>query len=294
MLTNNILKKKICISILVGKPNVGKSTLFNKLINKKISITSKKKYTTQKNILGIYNKKNKYQYIYIDTPGIKYIKDINKNINYTISILKNYNIKPKINLIILIIKKENNFEELWIINKLNLYKIPYIIIINKIDKLKNKLLLLPYIKKIKYYSSKNTILPICAKKKKDINILKSIIDKYLIKSKLFFKTNIKTIHNNKFIFKEIIREKIFRLTGDEIPYFIKFKINNILKKKRKLNIITTIYVKKKQYINILIGKSGNKIKQIINLAQKSIKKYLNFKFKIYIRINIKINKNKKK
>ncbi len=293
MLKNNIYKKKICISILVGKPNVGKSTLFNKLINKKISITSKKKYTTKKNILGIYNKNTKYQYIYIDTPGIKYTTDINKNINCAISILKNNNINSKINLIILVIKKENNFEELWIINKLNLYKIPFIILINKIDKLKNKLLLLPYIKKIKCYINKNTILPLCAKKKKDINILKIIIKKYLIKSKLFFNTNIKTIYNNRFIFKEIIREKTFRLIGDEIPYFIKFKINNILKQKKKISIKNTIYVKKKQYINILIGKSGNKIKKIINLAQKSIKKYLNFKFKINIYINIKIKKNKK-
>ncbi len=279
-------KKKICTILIVGKPNVGKSTLFNKLINKKISITSKKKYTTQKNILGINNKKKK-QYIYIDTPGLKFIKDIDKNINNTLNIFKNYKINKKINLILLIIKIERSFEELRIINKLNLYKINYIIIINKIDKIKNKKKLLPYITKIKSYIKNNIILPISAKKKKDIKIINKIINKYLIKSKYFFNNKIKTIYSNKKIFKEIIREKIFRLTGDEIPYFVKLKIKKIIKKKNKIYILNNIYVKKKQYIPILIGKFGKKIKKIIYLSQKSINKYLNYKKKIYLYINIK-------
>ncbi len=287
MKINNSIKKKICITILVGKPNVGKSTLFNKLVNKKISITSKKKFTTQKNIFGINSKKKKKQYIYIDTPGFNSIQEFNKNINKSISVLKKFNILLNINLILLIIKKEKYNEELIIINKLNLSKIPYIILINKVDKIKNKLSLLPYIKKIQYFSKKNIILPICSKKKKDIKILKKIIKKYLIKSNFSFNKKIKTIHSYKFIFKEIIREKTLRLIGDEIPYFIKFKIKNILKQKKNINIQIIIFVKKKQYINILIGKSGKKIKKIIFLSQKSIRKYLNFKYNIYIYINIK-------
>ncbi len=279
--------KKICITLIVGKPNVGKSTLFNKLINKKISITSKKKYTTQKNILGI-NNKNKKLYIYIDTPGFKFIKDIDKNINNALDILKKNKINKKINLIILIVKIEKFFEEIRIINKINLYKIPYIIIINKIDKLKNKEKILPYIKKIKSYTNFNTIIPISAKKKKNIKIINKIINKYLIKSNFYWKKN--NIYSKQEIFKEIIREKIFRLTGDEIPYLIKFKIENIIKKKKYYYINSNLYINKKQHIPILIGKFGNKIKKIIYLSKKSIAKYLNFKKKIFLYINIKKNK----
>ncbi len=286
-----IKKKNICITILIGKSNVGKSTLFNQLINKKISITSKKKYTTQENIWGIYNKPKK-QYIYIDTPGIKFIKDLHKNINNILNNKNNYKILKKINLIILIIKKEKNLEEFRIINKLNLYKIPYIIIINKIDKIKNKSILLPYIKKIKSYTKINTILPICAKKKKYIKIIKKIIKKYSIKSKIYFKKKINTPHSNIFIIKEIIREKIFRFIGDEIPYFLKFEIKKKYIINNNLYIIYNIYVKKKQYIPILIGKKGKKINKIINLSKKSIKKYLNIKNNIFLYINIKKNKKK--
>ncbi len=286
-----IKKKYICVTILIGKPNVGKSTLFNKLINKKISITSKKKYTTQKNIWGIYNKK-KYQYIYIDTPGIKYIKDLYKNINNILNNLNNYKIFKKINLIILMIKKEKTFEELRIINKLNLYKIPYIIIINKIDMIKNKTTLLPYIKRIKYYTKITNIVPICAKKIKYINIIKNIVKQHLKKSKFYFKNNIKTIHNDIFIMNEIIREKTIRFIGDEIPYLLKFKIKKKYIINNQLHIISNIYVKKKQYIPILIGKNGQKINKIIKLSQKSIKKYLNTKNKIFLYINIKKNKKK--
>ncbi len=283
-------KIKTCITILVGKPNVGKSTLFNKLINQKISITSKKKYTTQKNILGIKNK-NKKQYIYIDTPGIKFIKDLYKNIYNSINILNNYKIFKKINLIILLIKKEKTFEELRIIQKLNLYKIPYIILINKIDMLKNKMVLLPYIEKIKSYTTINTIIPVSIRKKKDIKIIKKNINKYLSKSKYYFNKKIITIYNNTFIFKEIIREKTMRLIGDEIPYFLKFSIKKIFQKYNHLYIKSNIYTKKKQYIPILKGKSGKKIKKIVNLSQISIRKYLKYTNKIFLYIKIKKYKN---
>lgn len=157
--------------------------------------------------------------------------------------------------------------------------------------IKNKIVLLPYIKKIKSYTNINTILPISIKKKKDIKITKKIINKYFSESQYYFNKKIKTIYNNQFIFKEIIREKTIRFIGDEIPYFIKFNIKKISKKYNNLHIMCNIYTKKKQYIPILKGKSGKKIKKIIDLSQKSIKKYLKFKNKIFLYIKIKKYKN---
>ncbi len=282
---------KKCIYIaIIGKSNVGKSTLFNKLINKKISITSKKKNTTKKYIIGINTIKNN-QYIYIDTPGINnYIKF--KKLLYNINnILKKYiNIKKKINLIIILIEKNIFFYEKKIINKINFIKIPIIILINKIDKIKNKKNILPLIKKIKNNIKHKNIIPICIKKKKYIKYLQNIINNFLIKSQHYFKKKIKTIHNSKFIIKEIIREKFFKFTGDEIPYSISIKIKKIINLKNKKIIFCNINIKKKQHYNIIIGKSGNKIKYISYLSKKDIKKYFNYKKKIKLYIHIKKNK----
>ncbi len=278
-------KKKKCAYIpIIGKTNVGKSTIFNELIKKKISITSNKKNTTQKNIIGIYTKKNK-QYIYIDTPGLKNKENTNlyikKIINYT---KKYFNIKI-INLIILVIEKKINLNEIKLMNNLKNIKTPILLLINKIDKIKNKLLLLPYINYLKKKTKYISIIPISAFKKKYLKLIKNnFIKKYLTKQKHYFKLNKKTNCENKFIISEIIREKIVRLTGDEIPYSINVKIEKYNIKKINKYIFILILIKKKQHMKIIIGKNGKKIKKIIYLSKIDILKY----FKINKKINLKI------
>ncbi len=284
------MNKKLSIISIIGKPNVGKSTLFNKLINKKISITSKKKNTTQKSLIGIKNKKNK-QFIYIDNPGwnniniIKYLKNIIKYIK--LNLLNN-----NINLFIIIIEKQLNFNEIKIIKFIKKIKIPLLILINKIDKLKNKSLLLNIIQQIKNFKI-NNIIPTNLKKKKYLNIINKTINKFLINKNHLFKKNILTNKTDKYIIKEILREKIFRLMGDEIPYNLKFKINNLYKKNNILYIEFYLITFKKQYIKILIGKNGNKINKIIYLSKKSIKKYFNYKYIPKLIIKIKYIKKLK-
>ncbi len=278
-------KKCICISIM-GRTNVGKSTLFNKLINKKISIISKRKNTTKKYILGINTIKNK-QYIYIDTPGFNNYKEFKKIFYKKYFFLNKNNLKNKINLIIMIIEKKNFFYEKEIIKKINLKNIPLLILINKIDKIKNKKLILPFIKILKNNIKYESIIPITIKKKKHIKYLQNIINNFLIESKHYFKKKIKTIHNTKFIIKEIIKEKILKFIREEIPYLILIKIKKIINFKKKKIIFCNIYTKKKRHINIIIGKSGKNIKYINNLSEIDIKKYYNNKKKIKLFIHIK-------
>ncbi len=287
------LTNEKCVYILIiGKPNVGKSTLFNKLIKKKISITSKKKYTTQQNITGIYTRKN-HQYIYVDTPGF----DLNKY-RPSIYILKlinffNKNFKSKINIILFTIEKKISLYEFKLIQTINKYNIPLLIIINKIDKFKNKKKILPLIQEISNICQNISIIPISSKKINDVNIIKNkIIDRYLFKKKHDFTKNQITNCKNEFIISELIREKTIRLIGDEIPYSIFFLVKYIKKINKKILIHTIIYVKKKNYIRIIIGNKNNKIKKIIFLSKIEINKYLKTKKKIILTINIKYKKNK--
>ncbi len=277
--------EKLSIISIIGKTNVGKSTLFNKLINKKLSITSKKKNTTQKSLIGIKNKNNK-QFIYIDNPGLNNNINVIKYIKNIIKYIKNNLLNNNINLFIIIIEKKLDYNEIKIIKFIKKIKIPLIILINKIDKLKNKEILLKIIKKIKNLNI-NNIIPTNFKKKKHIYYVKRIINKFLINKKHLFKKNILTNRNNEYIIKEIIREKVFRLTGDELPYKLKFKIKNIHKNNNIMYIECYIIIFKKQYIKILIGKKGNKINKIIYLSKINIEKYFNNKYKINLIIKIK-------
>ncbi len=276
--------KEKCIFLpILGKTNVGKSTLFNKLIKKKISITSKKKNTTKNNIFGIdTDKKNNIQYIYIDTPGFNKIINFKKYINYYINIPIKYFNFNKIKIIILVIEINIDFYEIQLIK--NLKKIKILVFINKIDKIKKKILLLPFIKKIQKNKNIYAIFFTSKKEKLNINIIKKYFKKFLKKKKFIYKKHIKTDCDTKFVLKEIIREKIIRLTGDEIPYTTKIIINSIIKNNKSQNIIASIIVKKKQHIPILIGSKGKKIKKIIKLSQISSFKYFNKKTNFKIKI----------
>ncbi len=283
---NTKTKLKCTIIPIIGRYNVGKSTLFNKLIKKKLSITSKKKNTTLHNIIGVKYKNNK-QFIYIDTPGLKYSDNnfiyIKNILNY---IKKKFNIN-KNNLFILITENTINIKEINLIKTINKFKIPILLLINKIDKLTNKSLILKTIQNIKNLNFVN-IIPTNLKKKKYINLINKITKKFLFHSNHFHFINKITNKKNKYIISEIIREKTIRLTGDEIPYNLQFKIEKIINENNFLYIWSIIFTNKKRYIKMLIGKNGKKIKKIIYLSIKSIKKYLNIIKKIKLYINFKI------
>ncbi|CAL4042633.1 GTPase Era [Buchnera aphidicola (Takecallis arundicolens)] len=263
---------------IVGRTNVGKSSILNQLIGRKISITSHKSGTTQKNIVGIHTIKQ-HQCIYIDTPGIEIDrKNLEKNL---------FQNKYCMQLIIFVINKTKWLQlEDIILQKIKKFFIPIILIINKIDHIKNKTQLLPFINLIHKKHQFLSIIPISAKTGKNINILSNTISNNLPKSKYIFLQNNITIHSKEFIICEIIREKLIRLLNQEIPYLIKVQIERYWINSCGIHCIYAIILSQNiRQKKIIIGKNGNKIKKCYLLAKHDIQKYLNKK--IILTLNIK-------
>ncbi|WDI78417.1 GTPase Era [Candidatus Purcelliella pentastirinorum] len=287
------IKKKYCgYFTIIGKTNTGKSTLLNKLVKKNISIVSNKKHTTRNTMIGVKTKKNK-QKIFIDTPGInsKKKKIIDKIMNKnSIKAIKNTDI-----IIFLLNKTQLDKNDFFIINKIKKIKKPIIIIINKIDEIKNKRKLLPYIKKINQYINFQDIIPISAKTGENINRLKKIISNNLPEKKHFFPYKYITNQSKTFLISEIIRKNIIFNVYKELPHSINVELKHIIQKNNICYIECSIWVEKKSQKKIIIGKNGNLIKKIKTKAKKQISIFLNKKIIINLIINVKKkwkNKNK--
>ncbi|QCI17080.1 GTPase Era [Buchnera aphidicola (Aphis helianthi)] len=270
-------KEKYCGYIaIVGRPNVGKSTLINEIVKKNISITSKKKNTTQSNITGIKTNEN-YQSIYIDTPGV-HCYDIK-----TLQIIKNTNL-----IIFLMDRNIWKKEDEIIFNQIKQMNIPIIYTINKIDKLINKNNILSYIDILFKKTNATEIIPVSVKKRSNIILLEKIVEKYLPKNQhIFPKTHITT---NSFYFSisEIIRKQLILFLRDELPSILTVKIESIEYKFKKLHINAIIYVKNKRQKKIVIGSHGEIIKKISMLSRYYIEKEINKKVYLLIWVIEKI------
>ncbi|XRY30513.1 MAG: GTPase Era [Buchnera aphidicola (Tetraneura akinire)] len=279
----NIKKNKFGKAILLGRTNVGKSTFLNKIMNKKISITSRKKNTTKSNIFGIHTK-DKYQTIYIDTPGFQKNNKSFFNYNLIIETIK------LVQVIIFIIDrcKWTQYES-YISNIINKNKIPVIVLINKIDLIKKKIIMLPFInflkKKIK---NAKEIVPISATKKINCEKIQNMVINLLPIKNHQFKKEQTHIFSLKFELSEIIREKIIRYVGDEIPLIVDVKIEFLnLKNKNTIYLIAIVLVNNNGQKKIIIGKNGKKIKLIITISSQEIKKRLNKNVNLKLHVKIK-------
>ncbi|CRK85719.1 GTPase Era [Candidatus Providencia siddallii] len=268
---------------IIGRPNVGKSTLLNKLLKKKISITSKKPQTTRQNITGIYTS-NKYQIIYTDTPGICFNRKKNIDCLIEYSYIEQVNYVELIIFIVDGIKFTENDSK--IISKLIILNRPVILVINKIDNITNKNKILPYIDLIRKKMNFLSIIPISAKKEIGINSLLITIKKHIPESIFFFPKNYITDKSDAFMASEIVREKLIRFLGDELPYSVNVKIEDFnINKNNILYINGSILIKHINQKKIIIGKNGNKIKKIGIESRIAMEKI--FKHKIQLKLWVK-------
>ena len=272
---------------IIGPPNVGKSTLLNRLLGEKISITSKKPQTTRNRILGILHRQNS-QIVFLDTPGIHNATGpLNKRIVETaLSTLAD------VDLILVMVDASEGDEisENLLLKTLKNQKKPVMLALNKIDLIKKGQLLSLIDQWQTVYPFKE-IIPLSAQTGEQTDFLISSMEEALPKGPAFFPPDSITDVTEKFIVSELIREKAFRLTDQEIPYSIAVTVDKFLEKEKPgiIHIHATIHVERESQKGIVIGKGGTKLKQIGEAARKDIEKLL--ASKIFLKLFVRVQKN---
>ena len=269
---------------IVGRPNVGKSTLLNKLINKKLAITSDKVGTTRNNIYGIYNEPDT-QIIFIDTPGIgKAVDKLGATLNK-----KAYSSFEN-DLVLFLVDIASGFgkNDEKILERLKQENKKVILVLNKIDKI-NKEKLFEEIVKLKDLYDFLEIVPISGLKGNNTDELVKAIKKHLPDDIKYFEDDTITNTDETFMIGEIIREKVLNLTKEEVPHSVTCLVENIEFKKGVANINALIIVDRKNLKKIIIGKNGSMLKKIGTLARKDIESYLNMK--VYLELYVKTIEN---
>ena len=271
------------VSIL-GRPNVGKSTLLNTMIGYKISIVSHKPQTTRSRIVGVLSKKD-FQIVFIDTPGIN-TGSQPLNILLTKSAYSVLN-EVDLNLIMVDAQKILDFEE-KIFEDITRIKAPVFLVLNKIDLIKKERV----IKLIDDLSKKykfSEIIPVSALKNQNVNRLIDVIISYLPEGPFYYPEDQIAASPEEVIFSEFIREKVFILCHQEIPYSTAVIIEKMEEDEKVIRIYATILVERESQKKIVIGKKGEKIKKIGIEARKEVERFTGKK--TYIELWVKIRKN---
>ena len=271
---------------LVGRPNVGKSTLLNSLLGMKLAITSDKAGTTRNVINGIYND-NDAQIIFIDTPGIH--KPTHKLGNLLNK--KAYNNTEGVDLILFLIDISKGFGkgDQFILNRIKDKGIPIILLLNKIDKVKDKTKLLSDIDQLKDLSDFAEIIPVSAMKGDNKEVLIKNIKKYLDEQDKIYDEDELTNVSTRFIMAELVREKVLELTKDEIPHSVTCYVENFEEDEKVVHIQVLIVVDRDNLKKIIIGKGGSMLKQIGTLARHDMEEFLGKK--VYLETFVKTLKN---
>lgn len=270
---------------LVGRPNVGKSTLLNSLVGYKIAITSDKAQTTRNSIQGIYNDDDS-QIVFLDTPGIhkpkhKLGRRLNEEAYYSID---------DVDIILFLMDvtmpfgKGDNF----VLDKIKQAKKPTFLILNKVDKIKKDYLLELILKYKDIYDFKE-IIPISALKKDNVTELINTLKKYLPDNVKYFPDEELTNTTIEFRAAELIREKVLRLTDEEVPHAVTCVVERYEDKKDKAIITATIIVERDSLKSIIIGKQGKMLKNIGSKARQDIEKMVGKK--VYLDLFVKTIKN---
>ena len=270
---------------VVGRPNVGKSTLINTMIGEKVSITSKKPQTTRNRVLGVVTTQTA-QFVFVDTPGFQtkhgnaLIRGMNRSVRASIAdtdavvlVIEAGGWKPADEKVLELLPRESS---------------NVILAINKVDMVKQKDSLLPLMAESMQKYPFAAIVPISAEKGRQVTELMAEIEKLMPENPPFFDPDVYTDKTPRFLAAETIREKAFRLLGDELPYGIAVTIDKWTEDDKKAEIIATLIVEREAHKGIVIGAQGEKLREISRLARMDIADML--AKSVYLEVWVRVRK----
>lgn len=267
---------------IVGRPNVGKSTLMNKLIGAKVSITSRKAQTTRHRITGIQTRPDA-QFIYIDTPGFqtRHNNALNKTLNRTVS-----NTLVSCDVVLFVVEAGSfDTADQQVLEQIP-KGVPVILVINKADKIKDKALLMPFAQKVAGQRDFAAIVPVSARQGFQLDQLEAEIQTYLPNNAPIFGEDDITDRSEKFLATEIVREKVFRYVGDELPYTSTVVLEKFEQEGQLRRIFAAILVERDMHKAMVIGNKGARLKEISTTARLDMEKL--FGGPVYLEIWVKV------
>ena len=277
---------KVGFVSLVGRPNVGKSTLLNAILKRHVAITSDKSGTTRNIIQGVYNDKDS-QIIFVDTPGIHKPK----HKLGTILNKKAYAMTKDVDLVLFLVSIKDGFGkgDMFILDALKRENRKVILLLTKIDRLNNKEVLLKEIDKLKELYDFLEIIPISSVKNINVDTLINSIKKYLNEDISYYDENYITNQPTSMIITELVREKILRETNEEVPHSVTCYLENYEEDEKIINLQVLIVVERDNLKKIIIGSAGSMLKKIGTKARIDLEEY--FGKKVYLELFVKTIKN---
>ena len=267
---------------IVGRPNVGKSTLLNALVGQKVSITSAKAQTTRHRITGIRTTGDT-QFVFVDTPGFqtKHAAPLNRTLNRTVT-----GVLGDVDVVLFVVEAGRfGLDDAKVLALIDSGK-PAFLIANKLDTVVRRADLAPWLKGMQERHPFAEFVPLSAKKDADVQRLLGIVKPYLPVQPWFHEEDALTDRTDKFLASEIIREKLFRLTGDELPYTSTVVIDKFEEEGNLRRIAATIVVERDSHKGIVIGNGGERLKRIGSEARQELERLMDAK--VFIELWVKV------
>lgn len=282
---NDELKASRCGYVaIVGRPNVGKSTLLNHILGQKLAITSRKPQTTRHNMLGIKTE-GEVQTIYVDTPGLhkENQKALNRFMNKTaVTALRDVDV-----VVFVVDRTRWTDEDQMVLERVRFVKCPVLLAVNKLDRLEDKADMLPHLQWLQEQLPEATVIPISAQHGHNLETLEELVAERLPEGEHFFPEDQITDRSSRFLAAELIREKIMRQLGAELPYQVAVEIEEFKYENGVLHIHGLILVERDGQKKILIGQAGERIKRIGQEARQDMETLFDAKVMLNLWVKVK-------
>lgn len=269
---------------IVGRPNVGKSTLLNHLLGQKLSITSRKPQTTRHRIVGVLSREH-YQMLFVDTPGIhkQEKRAINRYMNRTAS-----STLRDVDVIVFVVDglKWTEEDDL-VLQKLQGVQVPVLLVVNKVDRIEQKESLLPHLQQLSERYTFAEVIPLSALSGHNLDRLEAVLLPHLPLGVPLFAADQLTDKSQRFLAAEIVREKVMRQLGDEVPYELTVEIEQFKQEGKLLRINALILVEREGQKAIVIGDGGQRLKQIGTEARKDMERLFDSKVMLQLWVKVK-------